>query len=435
MGMARNSIVTFLFIIVLSAGFSLDAYGLTGGHPDEQNFAIKDGHIYVVSSGGLFLKIEEDSGDIEWRTQVTLGRPIFDEKAPYCGGAYTEPVFADNLFFTSELTERRLLGVDCETGHIVVRYAHGRLCDFADFVQGLFFYEGLILIVERGVWAIDMREKTRKWEFSCESNNVVFLYDYFQIEDSMFLLISRPKTEGMSWYAAQREPENQKYEMVELSCSSGEVLNIFGFDASLGDTGSRYAKLMEIGEWRGDRVIVAEVGIGSDDAEYPLFLFDIESKSAKTPMMQLNDWSPGKKVLVDIDFKPIVLGDSLVYYLYDSEDASLISRSLQDGKIKWHLATDEGEILYAAAEQRLFTLIHGEHHFTIAARSAATGKICWKNEIEIEESNRGAPTSAIEMKISEGRVHLLTWNYIHAFDASSGKILWEVPLVSSECKK
>jgi outer membrane protein assembly factor BamB len=106
----------------------------------------------------------------------------------------------------------------------------------------------------------------------------------------------------------------------------------------------------------------------------------------------------------------------------------LIGRSITDGKILLKLVAKEGERLYAGAEAQLFSLIDDDRRFAVICRDAATGEICWERKIKIRGEDKDTIRSQIEMKVSDGRLYLLTLGYMRAFDAANGKMLWEVPL-------
>jgi hypothetical protein len=422
-----NTSISFFLIVMLPVFFPPEANG-SPVLSIEQHFIIRKDYVYVLPHSSLIQKIHKNSGDIVWKTQVMSQRYGYDGMARQVG-SYSKPLFEDDVLYAVEHLESQLLGVTCASGRVELQKPFVFICLPADGAFGFLLGhlmlcdELLMIFSDQGAKAMDLQDPdTIKWEFSCDRQDLYRLVASFHAGDSLFLFASGPQN-GISWENAYRNWSLQEYELVELNCATGEVINRYGKDVFFGNKNVERWGVEELGKWQGSTLLLVEAGA----MNYSLFKMDPMSKSMTALIERLNDIRGTKGAWLDSELKPVLLGDSIFHNLDNRADILLIGRSLLDGKILLNVVAEKGEKLYAGAEAQLFSLIHEGNRFTVTCRSAATGEICWKRKIRRKNRSWQA-----EMKTSDGCVYLLTDGYMRALDATNGKLLWEVPLYPEE---
>jgi hypothetical protein len=400
----------------------------------QQRFDIKGDYVYVLPHSNIIFKIHKISGHIEWQTQVMTG---LDNAYPLLSGSYSSPAFTEDRMLAVELFDKRLLGIDRESGKIDLDRSVlsgcllGREIIF-DFPSGRMMTcdEQALVFHDTGVTARGLPELEVRWKFTCQQRDLLFLNNHFKLNESLYLEITLPR-DGISLEEAylNQELSGYEFELVELNCATGEVINRYGKDFFFGDKKVEMWGIEGLGEWRGSALFLVEAG----PFNYSLYKVDPVTKSISMLIERLNDLGSAKGAWLDRELKPVLLGDTIFYNLDNGAEILLSGRSLMDGKILLNVAAEKGEKLYAGVEDQLFSLIHDDdRRFTVICRDAATGEICWKRKIKIRGEDKDTIPSQIEMKTSDGHLYLLTGGYMRAFDATNGKMLWEVLLYPEE---
>jgi outer membrane protein assembly factor BamB len=402
-------------------------------HPKnvQQRFGINEDYVYVLPHSGLIKKIHKDTGEVIWKTQIMVGD---SDTYLLTWGSYTKPVFKNNQMFAVELYDQRLLGIDCENGRTNLDWFVGYGCIYSD-ESGMNIDSGFpfgrmttcdqlaMVFDSRGIQAYNLLDKTVEWIFNCNQRDLYWLHDFFKVNESLYLFISRP-SDGISWETLSSNPQSLESELVELKYATGEVVTRYGKDVFFGDNSVRRWNLVELGEWQGKTLLLVKTEL----VNYSLFELDPISKSISLLMNRQDDYGPAQEAWWDGGVKPVLLGDSIFYQPACGIIPLLIGRSVTDGKIQWQFNLMEGEKLYTGLEERLYSLILEERRFTVICRKAATGEMYWKRKIKVKGEDKDTISSHIEMQVREENLYLLTGGYMRAFDTANGKMRWEVPL-------
>jgi outer membrane protein assembly factor BamB len=386
----------------------------------EQHMGIKDGYIYVLPFEDSFFKIEEESGTVIWKEPMAWPRP--DGIPPSRFGYYSRPVFVDaRLFAVETMAGPALFALDRATGRFENKNFRGDICGLGHDALGQLIYDDLMLIFRSsGIQAINPHDLKIKWQLTCEDDNFNGLSDYFRIGESLYLLSSRPPKEDKSdrhWPVVN--------ELLELNCATGEVVGRYGWDSLYGETTQQMLGIKEIGEWRGNRLILLMTYDPSLNAEsYALCSFNPVSKSMNLLIDELAD-PRDHETGYRIDTSEPLASDGLFFHSYTVDaDRTLIAWNLADGKAQWKQRTDE--YLHIAGGRTLFTVEESKRHSKIICRDAVDGDIRWKRKLKKNTQYSGI----WEMKLSGGRLYVLVNDFLYALDAENGEELWEVEIYS-----
>lgn len=419
----RKYTMTLMLIGLLLGGLPRDA---SCSMPQaEQHMGIKDGYIYVLPFRDSFFKIEKESGTVVWKEPMAWYEQ--DGTGPYRSGYYSRPVFVDGRLFAFETgAGPTLLAMDCATGRIVLEESYGRLCYAVAAILGQLVYNDLILILRSSaVQAVNAHDQKIKWQLTCEDDGFDGLSDYFRVGESLYLLASRPSKKDKSsshWPGVS--------ELLELNCSTGEEVGRYGWDSLSGDSTLQMRGIKEIGEWRGNRLILLMTYDPSRNVEgYALCSFNPVSKSVNLLIDELVDpreQEPGYGIDVSEPSEPIV-SMGLFFYSHSVDyNRTLIARDLSSGRALWKGRTNEN--LHIAEGRRLFTEERSKRHLRVICRDALNGKVRWKKKLKELTRHSGI----WEMKLSGGHLYALTNGFLYALDAENGKELWEVEIYSDQ---
>jgi outer membrane protein assembly factor BamB len=347
-------------------------------------------------------------------------------------------VFADGQFFTLEMDNLRLLSVDCGTGHLTMVHQYGSwsgttaVVPYAPILCGDLILTGATFFVQ----ALQPSEKSLRWNIGYKTGEFTHLWDYFLSGNSLYILVNSLLKRS---HAQEDIPQSlrtgdylidetlSEFEMVELDCSTGKTLSRFGKDTFLNDTTSKIERTYATGEWEGKKLIFMTY---TDDSRIPvhrLFGFDPVSKSVTILVEQLNHPTYSTKVQ-DIGHKPLVTNGAVFYSVQypDTALGTLAARDLKNDKMLWH--TETVEVPYAAAKDKLFTNVRHRESDQLNCRNAQTGELIWTRKLK-----RLQPFHKVcEVGVSNGRVYVLSSEYMRALDATNGEEIWAVQLESTE---
>ncbi len=376
-------------------------------------------HIYVVPRSGLFHKIEKGSGRVVWTNQkMYMG-------LAYQGGSYTNPVFFDNRFFTTEMFSIQLLSVDCDTGHMVMEQEYRLTGPTAYYVYGPILCDNVLMCgTDYDMQAFGLEDKSRKWSRGYGSHDFVHLSGYFQTGKTLYLMTDVLIDESL--YGKGRadvfeDMRLRRFEMVELDCQSGTVLNRFDRSLFFGGRKVKITRSHNLGQWRGRELILITYSDNSGGTFHRLFAFEPISKSVETVVKQLDDIDAA-----EVADEALLQGDMLYYP--EGKKNMLAARNLATGRILWRVKRIKpSENICAITTDRVFTEIEKETSVRQICRSASTGKAIWQKKI-----GKARYGWLHEVEASDGRLYILTSGYMRALDAATGEEIWKVRLVPEE---
>jgi outer membrane protein assembly factor BamB len=400
----------------------------------EMHLEIDGDHIYVVPRSGLFKKIEK-----------TSGRPIWTSKAAKSwGDSYTTPVFINNRFITIGLNGHKLYSVDCETGHQAIEHEYDIGCTSGNIIfEPLLCGDLFLTFTVEEVQALRLGEKSPTWRLSCSENGLLGVYDYFQTGDTIHILMRSSADRSINWEDALRDENLHRFEIVELDCQTGDLVNRYDKSVFFGDSKDKIDWIWEIGEWHDKRLILLKYTTESGVQGTRLFAFDPTSKSAMPVVGQPGHPSDdGRLEAEDFDFpKPDIMGDIIVYWV--RRDAAwyhlkrkkvkmLMAKNLQDGETLWTIEMqNDWELPYATTEDTLFTFSRNNDDSSsaiISCRNAIAGELIWSKEIKFFDQY----SYLYEMKVSGDLLYVLSSAYLRALNVNNGEEIWRVPLWPEE---
>ncbi len=410
----RVAYLSMMALLFAAAGHTA-AYCNQNGGPEGMHFEVEGDHIYVMPHDSPCMKIKKESGKIVWKTRLARA------------SGFTSPVFIDGRFFTIEIYDRQLLSVDCRTGRYVVERKYWPGCGFAGytpFCRPLVYDDLLIAVSDTYIEAFSLTRKSLAWELTCKSGDVIWVYDYFVVGDSLYILTYSPVDEKAHghWINSAASDIPGQFEMVRLDCSTGKVLNRFDKNIFVDNPNAGMGWAKQLGEWNGKRLIFSFSRNDAGEDRYRLFGFDPEKQSVVTLVERLDSPSRGGK-RQEID-RPVIGADTIFYKRYiESTSGMLFAKNLANGETLWDAETRE--IPFAAAEGKVLTAFAQRRFYRIYCRDALTGKVDWIRKLPRFSL---AVWGVHEIKVSEGRLYVLTDHHLWALDLASGDEVWKTQL-------
>lgn len=409
-----------VLVLTLTLLFTSNPGALCSLLIDEAHFEIMGAHIYVVPKNGLFHKIEKGSGRVVWKSQK-MYKGLAHE-----GGSYTNPVFFDNRFFTTEMFSVQLISVDCDTGHMVMEQEYRLTGPTAYYVFAPILCDNVLICgTDYDIQAFGLGDMSRKWNLGYGSGDFIFLSGYFQRGSTLYLLNDTLIDKSLYRKGAPDIFEDmslRRFEMVELDCQTGKALNRFDRHYFFGGLKVKINRGFNLGQWKGRELILIDYSDNSGRPFHRLFAFDPISNSIEMVIQQIDDIDAG-----EVNDEASVEGNLMCYP--ENKANTLVTKNLSTGKTLWRVKRIEPrEKIWATSADRLFTGIEKESSIRQICRSASTGNLIWQKTIS-KSTKFG---HLYEIEVSDGRLYILTTDYIRALDAGTGNEIWKVRLTTEE---
>jgi outer membrane protein assembly factor BamB len=412
----QRNIFVFISAAVTLSVFVSSAYGMSGDFRQyEHHFAIKDDYVYVMpgSRDNPGQKIEKKTGLVIWTSDFADG---FHSSMP---------IFVDDNFFTMPLggtSKTSLFRVSCESGQSTKERDFEIGCNFPAFVYTPILRDDLLITFSTdNVLAVQLADKAQVWELSCKTKDMVFLHDYFQVGESVYLLVDNFVDTTKSHYDALFEENLRRFEMVELDCSTGKILSRFDNSIFPEGGGRDPTWTQALGEMNGKELIAALYEVEDERLIFRLFIFDPTQKRTSLLFEESSLFIPFGYPWEWI--RPVIRGDTIFYQVYVSKkEAMLVARDLSDGKNRWKKTKARYPI--AATKERVFTYSGDWRAYHISCRDALTGEPMWETELERLDTFARFYKAAV----SDGFLYLLTGDYMRALDVQTGQEVWHVQL-------
>jgi len=383
---------------------------------NDGHFEMKGDSLYVVPQNGRIHRLHKDDGRVIWVTENER------EELPLRGNSYAAPVFDNGRFFVIDMDFHQISSVDCATGRQSMLYEYNFNYPWADQPSlrkyKVFIHEDLLIVWRRyGLQAIDIKERTLIWKAEWARDNPLDMYDCSMVGDSLYILNS---------------PAGNRFEMLEMDCSTGAILDrtkkgaFFEYGAKLG-----VDECFGLGVRNGAMLVLLSYKRPNAPRGLRLYEINLVDKSVSHLIEHMEE-SPFSVEGQAIWPKPVVSDSAIFYRIYihydGGETSMLAAKSLLTGETLWNTsgAPDQTEQQnpFLVDGDRLFTGTDTRAFHRIICRNASTGDKLWTAELP-----KFSPSSRLrEMKMSDGRLYVLSDYHMRALNSTNGSEIWKTRL-------